>query len=128
MGRTASFVVILAGAMAFTACAGTVPSTVPLAGWYSEHGASATLQPCGRNETWTIRDAGELSARARAFDLQSDTPVYVKLRAQVSVDPATQAHAISVIHVVQFGSPTPVRNCALNGVVTHSMPSSSSSR
>lgn len=130
MGRSAYPVLIFVGAMAMatTACAEKASPTVLITGWYSEHEAARSFQPCGSNETWAIREPGDLPTRAQAFDLQPDTPVYVKLKAQISTDPVTQAHAMDVLDVVQFGSPTPVRDCALNGVVTHGTPGSSSSR
>lgn len=116
-------------AMALNACAQAPEPTQSLAGWYSEHGTSRTFQPCGSDQAWTIAEAGQLPARAKAFDLQPDAPVYVKLKATVS--PSRGGNSTREVHVrevTQFGSPTPVRNCAMTGVVTRSQPASSASR
>lgn len=59
----------------------------------------------------------DLQARAKSFGLQDDTPVYVKLLARVS-DARSSAKKVDVVRVEQFGSPTPVRDCGMTGVVT----------
>jgi hypothetical protein len=52
-----------------------------------------------------------LAAKAKTFDLQPDTPVYVR------VSGYTKAGVLNVSRVDQFGSPEPVRDCAMTGVV-----------
>lgn len=93
------------------ATAGIDAPATSYAGWYMEHAGQATFQPCGQAQPWRITEPADLPARARAFGLEPDTPVYVRLSG------AAAAGAIAVTTVEQFGSPTPVRNCALNGVV-----------
>lgn len=88
-----------------------------MAGWYMEHAGIRTLLPCGAAAASTITDAGDLPARARAFGLEDDLPVYVRIHA------ASRDGALVVASVDQFGSPVPVRNCAMTGVVTSSPPS-----
>jgi hypothetical protein len=92
------------------------PDTQPLIGWYLQGASGSRLQPCGQSELWPIGAKADLEARAKAFDLQEDTPAYVKLLARVSDDDAT--HRVDVVKVEQFGSPTPVRDCGMTGVVT----------
>lgn len=82
------------------------------AGWYIEQVGHALFQPCGQPRPWTVTAPADLPARARAFGLQQDTPVYVR------VIGAAQGDAIAVSSVEQFGSSIPIRNCAMNGVVT----------
>lgn len=119
--RTASwmlglgFAVVLAGcADAQNKVAGNVDS---LAGWYMQHAGAGSFQPCGDDsKPWPVTGKADLDTRARAFGLEEDTPVYVKLLAKKSV--ATDGSTvIDVEQVQQFGSPEPVKNCALTGVV-----------
>lgn len=81
------------------------------AGWYMESAGPRTFQPCGQSQPWRVTSAADLPARAKAFGLQQDTPVYVRLIA------SSKGDELSVSRVEQFGSPTPVRNCAMDGVV-----------
>lgn len=81
------------------------------AGWYMEHAGQTTFQACGKAQAWRITQSADLPARAKAFGLDQDTPVYVRVSGSVD------GSDIAVTKVEQFGSPTPVRNCALNGVV-----------
>jgi hypothetical protein len=85
-------------------------------GWYMEHAGQSTFQPCGQTKQWRVSAPADLVARAKKFGLEQDTPVYVQLLG------AAQGDAIAVSRVQQFGSPTPVRNCALTGVVLPSAP------
>ena len=81
------------------------------AGWYMESAGQRSFQPCGQSQAWRVTAAADLPARAKAFGLQQDTPVYVRLIG------SAQGDQLKVSRVEQFGSPTPVRNCAMNGVV-----------
>lgn len=83
----------------------------PYAGWYMQHAGQGTFQPCGQQSSWRVSASADLPARAKAFGLDEDTPVYVRLQG------ALRGDAIEVIRVEQFGSPTPVRNCGMTGVV-----------
>lgn len=109
--------------LALTACVaaeGAPPATVEpvLAGWYIQSASESSLQPCGRSERWPIGRAADFRARAKAFGLDDDTPVYVKLQATTR----PPGNTIDVARVVQFGSPTPVRDCAMAGVVHRAAP------
>ena len=84
-----------------------------VAGWYMQHEGQVTFQACGQSEPWRIGAAADLDARAKAFGLDDDNPVYVRLQATSHAADKT----IDVIRVEQFGSPTPVKNCAMDGVV-----------
>ncbi len=75
-----------------------------------EHGGVGRFQPCGQSQPLSV-DSAELRARAKAFSLQADTPVYVR------VFGTTDGSVLTVSGVQQFGSPTPVRNCGMTGVV-----------
>jgi hypothetical protein len=89
-------------------------SGLPIAGWYLQHAGQGTFQPCGQSIAWRVA-AAELRTRARAFGLEDDTPVYVRLA--ILQAPSGDSGEIEVVRVDQFGSITPVRNCGLNGVV-----------
>jgi hypothetical protein len=80
-------------------------------GWYLQSGDRQRFRPC-HGATLEVVEGGSLRARARTFGLQPDTPVYVELRGRV------RGGALSVTAVEQFGSPAPVRDCPLTGVVT----------
>lgn len=94
----------------------TAADAQPLDGWYMQGASGNRLQACGQSEQWPIGDKADLEARAKAFDLQDDTPVYVKLLARVTG--SGNARQVDVVKVEQFGSPTPVRDCGMTGVVT----------
>lgn len=81
------------------------------AGWYMEHAGQGTFQPCGQDRAWRVSASADLPARAKRFGLDEGNPVYARITGIV------QGNAISVSRVDQFGSPTPVRNCGLTGVV-----------
>lgn len=88
----------------------------PYAGWYMEHAGQGTFQPCGQSAPLRVSTPADLANRARAFGLDEDTPVYVRLRGR------TVGDVIEVSGVEQFGSPTPIRNCGMNGVAIPSSP------
>ncbi len=81
------------------------------AGWYMEHAGQGMFQPCGQDQPWRVSVPADLPARAKVFALDEDTPVYVRVLG------AVEGEAIAVSRVEQFGSPVPVRNCAMTGVV-----------
>jgi hypothetical protein len=82
-----------------------------VAGWYMEHSSRATLQPCGQSKSLQVSASADLPARAKAFGLVPDSPVYVRVVAK------QRGNAIDVTRVEQFGSTTPVRDCPMTGVV-----------
>ena len=81
-------------------------------GWYMEQAGQGMFQPCGQSRQWRV-DSPELRTQAKDFGLQQDTPVYVRL----FVTQSAGGEELSVSRVEQFGSPTPVRDCAMTGVV-----------
>ena len=94
------------------------PDAHPLNGWYLQGASGSRLQPCGQSVQWLIGDKADLQARAKSFGLQDDTPVYVKLLARVSDASSNSGKKLDVVRVEQFGSPIPVRDCGMTGVVT----------
>lgn len=107
--------VVLGVAMALVSChaAETKPAgdTGSFRGWYMERSGEAYFQPCASSEQWRISGAADLPARARRFGLEENTPVYVVVAGVRSSD------TLRVQEVTQFGSPVPVRDCAMSGVV-----------
>jgi len=81
------------------------------AGWYMQHAGQGSFQPCGQSQPLQVEAPADLPDRAKAFGLDEDTPIYVRVTGSVT------GNRIAVSRVDQFGSPTPVRNCAMNGVV-----------
>jgi hypothetical protein len=75
-----------------------------------EHDAEGSFQPCGHADSLRV-DSADLRARAREFGLDADTPVYVRVAGSI------EGSTLQVVRVEQFGSPTPVRDCAMTGVV-----------
>lgn len=122
LGVTRGIVGIFA-AIALSACAAAekIPATQGQAysGWYMQHAQRRTFQPCGQSQEWSVSESADLPARAKAFGLQQDTPVYVRLIGSAHGD------EIKVSRVEQFGSPTPVSNCAMTGVVIPTPPPAS---
>lgn len=115
LGMGSVIAMTVAGCAAADKTAST-PAAQPLTGWYL-HGASGSrFQPCGKSEQWQVAAKADLETRAKAFGLQDDTPVYVKLLANMSGQGGGKP-TIDVVRVVQFGSPTPVRDCGMTGVV-----------
>lgn len=82
-------------------------------GWYIEHADVAAFRPCGQERAWRIANGAALRESARNFDLQPDTPVFVRLAGRY--DPGSGEFRVAKIE--QFGSPTPVRDCPMTGVV-----------
>ncbi len=105
----------IATALVLSSCAATENKSPAegqaYAGWYMQHGGQLTFQPCGQSQRIHVSAAADLAARARTFGLQQDSPIYVRLMG------AMQGDAIDVSRVEQFGSPIPVRDCAMTGVV-----------
>ncbi|MHB8911357.1 MAG: hypothetical protein ACYC42_01620 [Lysobacter sp.] len=104
-------------ALALAGCAAT-DMTSPehprtFAGWYREHAGQGIFQPCGESQLWKVEGSPDLSARARQFGLDEDTPVYVRVRGTRSAGDT----GFKVSEVEQFGSTMPVRDCGMNGVV-----------
>lgn len=80
------------------------------AGWYR----AGMLQACGSTKSMKVSNSAELDKQVKAGGMQPGDPVYVRLEGSMS------GGALSVTRVAQFGSPTPVRDCAMTGVVTQS--------
>lgn len=83
----------------------------PYSGWYMESEGRGRLQLCGESRALAVEESGDLRRRARAFGLAEDTPVYVRITGTAGDG------RITVARVDQFGSPTPVRDCPMTGVV-----------
>jgi hypothetical protein len=81
------------------------------AGWYMEHGDMGMFQPCGQEKSLTV-DSADLRQRAKDFELEPNTPVYVRLSG------TSDGSTFTVTGVDQFGSPVPVRDCSMTGTVT----------
>jgi hypothetical protein len=96
---------------ATTAVSKSATADQSYAGWYMQHADRSTFQPCGVDKPWRITTFADLPAKAKAFGLDDDTPVFVRIAGSAHDD------EIAVARVEQFGSPTPVRDCALTGVV-----------
>jgi hypothetical protein len=89
------------------------PAGEAMAGWYMQHGDMDMFQTCGQTQSLTV-DSADLRARAKEFGLEPNTPVYVRVHGTI------EGTTLSVVHVEQFGSDTPVNDCGLTGVVTPS--------
>lgn len=110
---TAACVAFLVSACTSTKAPEAMPSTATeYRGWYLEHAGNSQWQACGDSRRQSFADPGGLPARAKTFGLGDDTPVYVRFTATL------QGEALRVESVEQFGSPAPVRDCAMDGVVT----------
>jgi len=90
----------------------TAATTQTYVGWYMEHGGQPMFQTCGSSDMGNVDNAAELQRRVKASDVVPGNPVYVRFTGR------TEGSTIRVAEVQQVGSPTPVRNCALAGVVT----------
>lgn len=101
--------------MVLNACAAVEPNPAAggkeYAGWYMANGV---FQPCGSSEQWRIGNPTGIRARAEASGLSTDNPFYVRVTGE-----RTSA-GLQVSRVDQVGSPDPVRDCPLTGVVTRS--------
>src|SRR3990170_4094482 len=69
-------------------------------GWYMQHAGQSTFQPCGQSQPLQVSESADLPTRARAFGLDEDTPIYVRVTGSV------RGSEIVVSRVDQFGSPT----------------------
>jgi pyruvate/2-oxoglutarate dehydrogenase complex dihydrolipoamide acyltransferase (E2) component len=86
------------------------PASAAHAGWYMEHGDMGMFQLCGQEQQLTV-DSADLRARAKDFGLEPNTPVYVRLAG------SSDGSTFTVTGIEQFGSPEPMRDCGLTGVV-----------
>lgn len=115
--RTMRWVAGLATAIALGGCvaAEKQPSSKAqvYAGWYMEHAGQGRFQLCGQSQQWRVSGSPDLRTKAREFGLEQDTLVYVRVLGVQSTGDGT----LEVSRVEQFGSPTPVRNCGMTGVV-----------
>lgn len=106
----------LLASIAVSSCAAAHKPSEPqghsYAGWYTEHAGRGAFQPCGKTPALLVGESAELRAEAKKFDLDQDTPVYVRLSGVVSAE----RNEMSVTKVEQFGSPTPVRDCPMSGL------------
>jgi len=113
--RTPQWLIGICAAFVLSGCvaAEKKPATASqaYAGWYMERAGQGLFQPCGQSQQWRVSASADLPARAKAFGLEQDTPVYVRLMG------SAHNEEIEVSRVEQFGSPTPVRDCAMTGVV-----------
>jgi hypothetical protein len=75
-----------------------------------EHGDMGMFQLCGHEQQLTV-DSADLRARAKEFGLEPNTPVYTRLTG------SSDGSTFTVTGIEQFGSPEPVRDCGLTGVV-----------
>ena len=82
------------------------------AGWYTQRDGGAVFQPCGQDVALRVDNNAELDAQSQRFGLTPDSPVYLRLRGREGDG------SLDVTAVVQFGSPTQVRDCAMRGTVT----------
>lgn len=107
----------MGAAIALTGCAAAEKKPAaqgqPYAGWYMERAGQGLFQLCGQSQQQRVSGSAALRTKAREFGLGQDTPVYVRLVGAQSAD----GNELVVSRVDQFGSPTPVRNCGMTGVV-----------
>lgn len=105
-------------AMALSSCAAAETKSAAggqaYAGWYMEQGGKASLLPCGESKAWPIADSSDLRVKAKASGLSTDNPLYVRVKGNQT------AGALEISSVEQVGSPTPIRDCPMTGVVTQS--------
>ena len=115
--KSARWALGLGTAIALAGCAGAEQKPAAegqsYTGWYMEQAGQGVFQLCGQSQQWRVSESAELRAKAREFGLDQDSPVYVRL---VGVQSAN-GNELKVSRVDQFGSPTPVRNCGMTGVV-----------
>ena len=100
-------------ALAGSATAMKASQSKSSAGWYMEHAGQGTFQFCGQSQQLRVLGMTGLRARAKKFGLEPDTPVYVRLIGR----PSATGKEFKVLRIKQFGSPTPVRDCPMTGVV-----------
>lgn len=86
-------------------------SAAPVTGWYVQDATRGFLQPCGAPSGLVVVNAGELRKQAAAFGLQPGDPVYVRVQG------IRTAGEFRLGRVEQFGSPSPIRDCPMNGTM-----------
>lgn len=116
--RRLALALAVAAAGAGCAAPAPLPATALHAGWYMEHDGAGVFRPCGQDRAWRVTHDAALRAAARDFGLQPDTPVYVRLAGS----PLPDRGEFRLARVEQLGSPTPVRDCPMTGVVLQSTP------
>ncbi|GAB6196026.1 hypothetical protein [Lysobacter xanthus] len=79
------------------------------AGWYS----AGRFRACGAGAALKVDKAADIDRRIEAGGMSATDPVYVKLEGM-----AMGTDQYMVTRVVQVGSPTPVRDCAMSGTTT----------
>lgn len=114
LAKASSAWLLVAGTAAAAAgCGGVVADKAAgseMRGWYREIAAGARFRPCGGDRELELEPSAELRRRTRDFDPGS--PVYAVVQAHPTPD-----GGLAVDRVIQVGSPEPVRDCAMNGVV-----------
>lgn len=90
-----------------------VAESKSFAGWYMERAGQGLFQSCGQSQQQRVSGSAELRRKALDFGLAENTPVFVRLSGMQSAE----GKELVVSQVEQFGSPKPVRNCGLTGVV-----------
>lgn len=93
----------------------TAAATTDVAGWYIQREGRHLFQACGEGAPKPIEASADLIGKARAFGLEDDLPVYVRLA--VTPNRSSPASTGQVVRVEQFGSETPVMDCAMTGIV-----------
>lgn len=115
--KTVGWVLCVGAAIALTGCAAAEKKPAAdgqsYTGWYMEHAGQGMFQPCGQSQQWRVSGSSDIGAKARQFGLDQDTPIYVRLSGMQTAN----GNGLEVSRVEQFGSPTPVRNCGMTGVV-----------
>jgi hypothetical protein len=109
--RASALSLLLLAAAACAQSEAPAPETpgAVVAGWYMQRDGRHLFQACEHDTPRQIEPSKDLIAKARAFGVEEDLPVYAKL-----VFDATGARTL---RVEQFGSDVPVTGCAMNGVV-----------
>jgi len=82
-----------------------------VAGWYVQDATGARFQLCGDPDVLTVVSGTELRKRTADFGLQNGEPIYVRL------DGSRAEGRFQLVHVEQFGSPVPIRNCRMSGTM-----------
>lgn len=88
----------------------SVAQTESFTGWYREHNGMGVFQACGNGTILNVNSV-ELHNKAKAFDLGTDNPIYIRINGE------SDGKILHVSDVLQFGSDTPIRDCAQNGVI-----------
>lgn len=83
-------------------------STSTQAGWYS----AGTLRACGSAKAMKVDKPAEIDAQIKKGGMSTSDPVYVQ------VEGMAMGEGYMLTRVVQVGSKTPVRDCAMTGTTT----------